>query len=339
MCPFKEIPMKTKFTVFLCILLSLSLFAALCGCSGGETDPKQKSGLQVVCVGFPEYDWARNILGGNPGNVSLSLIIDNGADPHSYQATVQDIAEITSCDLLIHTGGVSDQWVADALRAGAADTLTEINMLSLLADRLVEEEIVEGMEAEEEDAGAEEGPELDEHVWLSLRNSALVCEEICSRLSELDADNAAAYRANCDKYLTSLDALDEEFESFLSGAALNTVLVADRFPFRYLTEDYGMDYYAAFVGCSSETNASFETVLFLAEKRSELSLPAVLILDGSDGEIAKAVLQNSKGGEDCDILTLDSLQSVTREQIEDGKTYLSVMENNLSVLRQALGAE
>jgi len=331
--------MKKKITALLCILLSLSLFSALCGCGGDKAVSEKDDALTLVCVGFPEYDWARNILGDNPGNVSLSLIIDNGADPHSYQATVQDIAEISSCDLLVHTGGVSDQWVADALKASAEESLTEINMLSFLADRLVEEELVEGMEAEEEEHEAEEDPEPDEHVWLSLRNAAMVCEDICEKLSALDADNAETYRANCDEYLAELDRLDGEFAAFLENTPLKTILLADRFPFRYLAEDYGIDYYAAFAGCSSETSASFETVLFLADKRSELDLPAVLILDGSDGEIAKAVLQNSVGGEDCEILTMDSLQSITREQIDGGKTYLSVMENNLSVLRQALGAE
>ena len=330
--------MKNKSGSLLCILLSLVLLFSLCGC-GEKAVSGEEDSLKIVCVSFPEYDWARSILGENPGNVSLSLIIDNGADPHSYQATVQDIAEISSCDLLIHTGGVSDQWVADALSTVKKDAPAEINMLSLLSDRLVEEELVEGMEPEEEEADAQETPELDEHVWLSLGNAKMVCEAISRKLAELDGANAAVYAQNCADYLASLDALDKDFSTFLADAPLDTILVADRFPFRYLAEDYALNYYAAFVGCSSETNASFETVLFLADKRSKLALPAVLILDGSDGEIAKAVLQNSPGGENCEILTLDSLQSVTRAQIDGGKTYLSVMEGNLSVLRQALGAE
>ena len=329
--------MKKRPVTAVCLLLIAALCCTLCACGGTKPDEKQ-TGIKIVCIGFPEYDWTRSLLGENPADVSLSLIIDSGADPHSYQATVEDIAEITACDLLIHTGGVSDQWVADALSTVKKNAPAEINMLSLLSDRILAEELVEGMQTKEEHEHEEEGPEPDEHVWLSLRNAQTVCAAITEALCALDADNSTLYRQNLADYTAQLAALDAEFTEALRTAPCDTILVADRFPFRYLTEDYGIRYYAAFAGCSAETDASFETVIFLAEKLSELELPAVLTLDGSDARIAQAVLSNSEA-EDCAVLSLNSMQSVRRTQIDGGLRYPDVMRSNLAVLRQALGID
>ena len=181
----------------------------------------------------------------------------------------------------------------------------------------------------------EEGPEYDEHVWLSLKNTQVICEAICGALSAADPANADAYAANTAAYTEQLAALDDEYADAAADAARDTVLFADRFPFRYLTDDYGLTYYAAFVGCSAETEASFETIRFLSEKVDELALPCILIIEGSDGSIAATVAENA-AAEDVRILTMNSLQSVTAADLSAGVTYLSVMRDNLEVLREAL---
>ena len=190
----------------------------------------------------------------------------------------------------------------------------------------------EGMEEKEEE---EEEGALDEHVWLSLKNAAVLTEAIEKALAEIDPENASLYEANLAAYLEKLSTLDAVYAGAVKEGAHDTLLFGDRFPFRYLTEDYGLKYYAAFSGCSAETEASFETILFLADKVDELGLSCILTIDGSDQKIAGTVAQTAKSGEP-EILTLNSIQSITKEDMESGTTYLSVMEENLEVLKKAL---
>ncbi len=196
-----------------------------------------------------------------------------------------------------------------------------------------DEDVEEGHEHEHEH---EEGEiEYDEHVWLSLRNASTLVQSISDSLQKIDVKNAESYKKNADQYVEKLTKLDEEYKAATSEATTKTLLFGDRFPFRYLVNDYGLDYYAAFVGCSAETEASFETISFLTEKVDELSLKAVMTIESSDHRIAETIVQNTKS-KDQAILTMDSMQSTTSEDVESGTTYLSVMENNLSVLKEAL---
>nr|MCR5282715.1 metal ABC transporter substrate-binding protein [Lachnospiraceae bacterium] len=191
-------------------------------------------------------------------------------------------------------------------------------------------------EADEHEHEHEEGEaEYDEHVWLSLRNAAALTESISKKLQGIDATNAGTYQANSDAYIKQLNDLDQQYSDAVSEASVKTVLFGDRFPFRYLTDDYGLTYYAAFVGCSAETEASFETIQFLAGKVDELSLHAVMTIEGADHRIAETIVQNT-AAKDGQILTMDSMQSTTSKDVGDGVTYLSVMEKNLSVLKEAL---
>ncbi len=178
-------------------------------------------------------------------------------------------------------------------------------------------------------------PENDEHVWLSLRNAGIFVNTISEALQKLDPDNASSYQKNAEAYIKELNSLDNEYKAAVDGASKKTLLFGDRFPFRYLTDDYGLNYYAAFIGCSADTEASFETIAFLAQKVDELSLNCVLTIEKSDGKIAKTVIESSSD-RNRKILVLDSLQSVTKKDVESGATYLSIMENNLSVLKEAL---
>ena len=268
------------------------------------------------------------------------MLLDTGVDLHSYQPTADDIMKISSCDLFIYVGGESDEWVDDVLKEAVNPDMITINLLDILGDSVKEEEIVEGMQEEDEEHNQEseneEEVEYDEHVWLSLRNSALLVQSICDAVCTLDQDNTAVYQENAASYISLLNDLDSRYEETVSDASCSTLLFGDRFPFRYLTDDYDLTYYAAFVGCSAESEASFETITFLAQKVDELSIHTVMTIEGSDHRIAETIISNTNT-QDQQILTLDSMQSVTAEDVASGITYLSIMEENLEILRQALG--
>ena len=330
--------------VFLCAAgLSVPAFAE----DAGES-------VKVVVTVFPAYDWTMQILGDDPAGMEVSWLFNNGVDPHSYQPSMEDILKIADCDLFIYVGGESDKWVNDALAGAVNPDMKVLKLLDILGDAAREEELVDGMQAEEtvteaeaktgetgeaelDNAEAEKADEaeLDEHVWLSLRNAELFCDEIAGALADLDLENAQAYEDNASAYIEQLQALDESYEQTVSDASGDTILVADRFPFRYLTDDYGLHYYAAFAGCSAETEASFETIIFLTQKVDELGLPCVLTIEGSDGKIAETIVQ-STASKDQQILTLDSMQSETTDSVQAGESYLGAMEENLKVLQEAL---
>ena len=194
------------------------------------------------------------------------------------------------------------------------------------------EDLCEHMEGH----GHDHEEEADEHVWLSLKNAKTLVDAISNALQELDPDNKDAYAANAAAYIEKLSALDGAYQSAVDGAARKTVLFGDRFPFRYLVDDYGLSYYAAFAGCSAESEASFETVSFLAKKVDELKLPCVLTIEGKNHKIAETIVENT-AEKNQKILTMDSMQSTTSEDVANGTTYLSVMEQNLSMLKEALG--
>ena len=299
----------------------------------------QPAGISIVTTIFPEYDWVKNILGDNPAGAQVTMLLDNGVDLHSYQPSAEDILKISTCDLFIYVGGESDEWVEDALQEAVNSDMKVINLMEVLKDEIKEEEIVEGMEAEEEEEEGEEGEEeeveYDEHVWLSLKNTMKLCGAIEQALEEIDPVNAEGYRANADSYVSELDSLDKEYKAAVSSASFNTVLFGDRFPFRYLADDYGLKYYAAFVGCSAETEASFETIVFLAGKVDELGLPAILTIESSDGKIADTIKNNTQG-KDQQILVMDSMQSTTGSDVEAGASYLGIMEANLEELKKAI---
>ncbi len=501
------------------------------------SDTNDDGKLSIVTTIFPEYDWVKTIVGDNAENVDITMLLDNGVDLHSYQPTAEDIMKIATCDMFVYVGGESDEWVEDALAEATNENMVVVDLLDVLGESVKEEEIVEGMEAEEHDhdhsaevstfeddevedrtledwagewqspyqylldgeldeafeamaeekgdmtaeeykeyyktgyesdivsvkiegdnieftyengdvvnsdyeyvgyfiqdwssgtraamyrfeavdkeAGApiyieindhmiaphaaehfhirmsdesfdaivdpetywptffpadmsaqdisdhlsgkdehdeeaeeateetadadehehEEGEvEYDEHVWLSLKNTEVLCTEIEAQLETIDPDNAETYKANLDSYVAELDALDAQYQETVDAASVKTLLFGDRFPFRYLVDDYGLDYYAAFVGCSAETEASFETIIFLADKVNELGLNAVMTIEGNDHTIAETVRDNTES-KDQEILTLDSMQSTTSEDVANGASYLSIMTDNLEVLKSAL---
>lgn len=309
----------------------------LSGCgSSATTDAADGGGtaaLKVVCTSYAAYDWARNIVANLSDHYQLTYLLTGGVDLHSYQPTVADVAAIKECDLFVCVGGESERWVQDALSDATNPNQQVVSLLEALGTSAVEEEVVEGMQAdgdEEDEDGA-----YDEHVWLSLRNAQTLVDVLCDALVTLDGAHEDDLRANAEAYDARLAELDGRYQQAVAGAAHDTLLFADRFPFRYLVDDYGLGYYAAFVGCSAETEASFETMRFLSDRLVELGLPAVLVLENSDQSVARTVIDTA-GRSDCPILVLDSLQSVSDDDVAAGVGYLETMEDNLSVLQQAL---
>lgn len=322
--------------------------------------------ISIVCTTFPQYDWVKNILGEEAEGFDVTLLLDNGVDMHSYQPTVKDIATAGSSDLFIYVGGESDTWVEDALKEAKNKDLKAINLMETLGNSVKEEEVVEGMQEERKSLGhsheksskekqeqtqkeshensqeingqkeaADEEPEYDEHIWLSIRNAEIMVKNIEKAIEQLDSDNAKVYQTNAENYIKKLDTLDKQYANTIQNAKYKAILFGDRFPFRYMADDYDLKYYAAFAGCSAETMAGFETVTFLAKKADELRLPVILTIENSDGRIAEAVKSNTTK-KNQKILAMNSLQSVTKEQLADGITYLQVMQENLSVLSEAL---
>ena len=328
------------------LLAALMLVGMLAGCAnqaemptvtatpaGSQAQPTAEEKIRIVTTIFPEYDWVREILGDKADSAEITMLLDKGVDLHSYQPTADDLIKISDCDLFVYVGGESDGWVDDALKSAANRDRKVINLLDVLGDSVKEEETVEGMQEEEED---QEEKEYDEHVWLSLKNAKTLVGAISAALQELDPDNKDAYAANADAYGQKLSALDAEYRKAVSAGTYRTLLFGDRFPFRYLVDDYGLSYYAAFAGCSAESEASFETVSFLARKVDEGKLPCVLTIEGKNHKIAETIVQNT-AGKNQKILTMDSMQSTTSQDVANGTTYLSLMAKNLDVLKEALG--
>ncbi len=483
-----------------------------------EITASEDKSLNIVCTIFPEYDWVKEILGSHAENDTITYLLDNGVDLHSYQPTAKDMAEIARCDLFIYVGGESDEWVEDALAEAVNPDMQVINLMEVMGDSAKLEELKEGMQEEEHehshehnttfednevkdrelsewngkwqsaypllldgsldevwehkaeeddsmtaedyknkytsayatdvvtieinapeityitedsritaeyaysgyyirtkddgskqvrykfeksggddsasqyivfsdhniapsepehfhlysgndgfDALVEEGThfptyypanlsaedivdemtggeghsheegeeEYDEHVWLSLKNAKLLCAEITDKLCILDDASSEDYKNNLTAYAEQLDKLDSDFQTLADSASVKTLVFGDRFPFRYFVDDYGLDYYAAFVGCSAELEASFETIIFLADKVNELDVSTVFTIENSDQKIARTVIENTND-KTQNIAVLNSLQSVTSQQIADGVNYLSLMQENYDVLKNAL---
>ena len=328
------------------MLVALCLcVGALVGCSASEGEgnmsaQQNANKTSVVCTTFPSYDWARQIIGDHTDAIDLELLLDDGVDLHSYQPTVEDIAKVGSADLLVYVGGTSDAWVEDALKNATNSNMRSISLMDAVGSAVREEEVVEGMQGEDEPDHAEVSAhesevEYDEHVWLSLKNARAIVEGIAAELEAMDPENAQDYANNAQEYEQQLSDLDAEYQAAVDSSRNHTLLYGDRFPFRYLTEDYGLTYYAAFVGCSAETEASFDTITILASKVDELGLHSVLVIENSDQKIANTIIKSTKT-KNQEILVMDSLQSTAMSDVDAGTTYLSVMRQNLKTLTKAL---
>ena len=310
--------------IIVLLLSALMVLSVLSGCDNKKNNNDNK--LKVVTTIFPIYDWVREVLGDVDADVEV--LLNNGVDLHSYQPTVDDIAKINNADVFMYVGGESDGWVESVLESNK--NVRVVNLLEVLGDSVKLEEELEGVEHDYEHDHEDE-EEYDEHVWLSLRNAKKCVEAIKDVLCELDSSNADRYEKNAEEYIEKLELLDQKYMEVVSNSKNNTLIFGDRFPFRYLVDDYNLNYYAAFVGCSSESEASFNTITFLANKLDELGLTSILTIEGNNHKIAETIIKNTEN-KNQEILTLNSMQG----GILEGDTYLSIMEANLEVLKKAL---
>ena len=304
--------MKRLIAALLCLCLML------CGCTAQPEKPHDETKLQIVCTSFPAYDFAREIAG---DRAELTLLIKPGSEVHSYEPTPKDMIRIQESDLFICNGGESEQWAKTLITP-------KLNTIYMMGCVDTVEESADGI------YNAEDGePELDEHVWTSPLNAIKISEEICNALCKLDTDNAEAYKTNFAAYKAQLMTLDREFRQVIKNSGKHTLVFADRFPMRYFALEYGLDCYAAFPGCSSETEPSAKTVAYLIDRVREDKIPAVLYMEFSNQKMADVICEDTG----CKKLPFYSAHSVSAEQFEQGVSYLDLMRINLNSLKEALG--
>ena len=330
MLNFKKIP---SILISVCLVFCIILFS---GCTQNENKNTNENSdkLSIVCTIFPVYDWVKQILGEKFDDCNVTLLLDNGVDLHNYQPTANDIINISTCDMFIYVGGESDDWVDGVLASANNDKMAKINLLEVLGGDAKEEEMLDGMEVEDEADGSETHA-LDEHIWLSLKNAQKLCGYISAKLCEIDSANSSVYSQNAENYIGKLSTLDKKYQTATDTDGDIVLLFGDRFPFRYMADDYGITCFAAFSGCSAETEASFETISFLAGKVDEFNLKTVLTIEGSHSQIAQTIIATTSE-KNQQVLALDSMQSTTSKDIENGADYLTIMQKNLEVLKQAL---
>lgn len=318
--------MKRLTSIFL-ILSIIFISLSMTACSTGGKDTTDNGKLNIVATIFPQYDFARQI-GGN--KVNLSMLLPPGSEAHTFDPTVQDIQTIMNADIFIYVGGISDSWIYDILNAVSTDKTEVISLMDITG--AVEEEIIEGMDAEEENEDEDEA-EYDEHVWTSPKNAIKICNYICEKMCSKDTENALYYKENLNKYIKSLNQLDTNIRQITENASNRTLIFGDRFPFRYFTDEYGLDYYAAFPGCASNTEPSISTIAFLINKVKEEKIPVVFYIEFSNQSVADTICE----GTGAKKLLFHSCHNVSADDFNAGITYLELMTRNVENLREAIG--
>lgn len=321
--------MKRLFSLMICLCLLLSL----CGCKGGCYESSGE-GLDIVTTVFPAFDFAREITG---DKARVCLLVPPGSESHSFEPTAQDILRIQNCDLLICNGGESEVWMEDIL-AGMDRAVPTLVMLDCV--QALEEEVKAGMqiaghkhEADGHEGHGHEETEYDEHVWTSPRNAALISRAIGEALQAIDPVNGETYAGRTERYCRQLLALDGEFRTLFESSSHPTMIFADRFPARYFVEEYNLDYYAAFPGCAEEAEPSARTVAFLIDTVQKEQVPAVFYIEFSNQKMADVIREDTH----CRKCLFHCCHNVTRQQLDEGISYLGLMEQNLNTLREVFG--
>ena len=308
-------------------LLSVSLMFCLSGC--GIAEEKMDDGrLKVVATVFAEYDFLRNIAG---DAVNLSMLMMPGADLHAFDPTPKDIMEVQEADLFVTVGGESDAWSEKIIDSIDSNKLQTVRLMDCV-DHVVEEELVEGMEAEDDEDGHGEEKEFDEHVWTSPKNAVQIVEKLRDKLCRMDEANAELYQDNAKSYIKKLQKLDEAFTELVQNAKRREIIVADRFPFRYFADAYGLKYYAAFPGCSTQTGASVETIAFLIRKAKEDDIPVVFHMEMSSEAMCNTICDEAGAKK----AQLNAVHNISRQDFNKGIGYLELMKENIEVLKEAL---
>ena len=323
---------KSLKIIIVFVAIMLAIIGAVVGFSNLNKNNKKVS---IITTNFPAYDFARAVAG---EEADIKMLIKPGAEIHDFEPTPQDIIDIKNSKMFIYTGGESDEWIEDVLD----DINTNDTKLFRMMDAVeaVEEEIVDGMEHEHEhEDGNEEGQEhekeeaeYDEHVWTSLKNAQKIVGNIKDELVKISPENKNIFESNAEKYVNKLRKIEQEFQDVVKNGSRKTIVFGDRFPLRYFVDDYGLSYFAAFPGCSDQTEASSKTVAFLVDKIKSEKIPVVFKIEMSSGKIADTIA-NETGAK---VLTFNSAHNISADDFKNGMTYAEIMEKNVKALEEAL---
>lgn len=316
------------------LLLALALAVSLCACAS-PAERSDDGKIRIVATLFPYYDFARAIAG---GRADVTLLLSPGREAHSFEPTPLDAVTISEADVFLHNGGEGEYWVDQMLDAAGGHIAVTARMMDYV-DAL-DEEYVEGMQGtddhdhdHDEDADHDSDEiEYDEHIWTAPKNAVILCRAVCDAVCKADPANEEFYRANCETYCAQLEALDARFSSLCASAPRKLLVFADRFPMLYFCREYGLDYRAAFHGCSGDTEPSLATIKFLIDKVEDEDIPVVYTIDLGTKKVA-AVVSECTGAA---VETLYSMQTVSRADFDAGETYLTLMERNYEALRKGL---
>jgi len=310
------------------MLAVLTALVVVCLSFAGEAFAQETKAekISVVATNFPAFDFARQVAG---DRASVTMLLPPGAESHTFEPTPQDILKIQNADLFLYVGGESDTWVDDIL-SSFDQKVHAVRMIDCVA--AVAEETVEGMQSEEEEEASAEGIEYDEHVWTAPKNAILIGQAVAKELEALDPINAPAYQANSENYTQKLETLDQQFKDFFAGVTNKTLIMGDRFPLRYFADEYGLTYYAAFPGCSTETEPSAATISFLIDKVRETQVSTVFYIEFSNHLVADSIAEETH----TRTALFHSCHNVSKAELDQGATYLSIMAQNLETLKEAM---
>jgi zinc transport system substrate-binding protein len=316
--------------IIITILLLFILSGFFAGCINNPKTKNNTENITIVATIFPPYDFAKQICG---GAAEVEMLLPPGAESHSYEPSAQDIIKIQNCDLFIYVGGESDTWV-DNILSSLDKPIKTVKMMDYI--NIVEEEAIYGIKTHHDEAAETKSKnhekEYDEHVWTSPRNAVLITQAITDAICEIDTKNVDLYRQNSLNYIIQLEELDSQFADFFDAVTNKTLIFGDRFPLRYFVDEYNLTYYAAFPGCSNETEASAATIAFLIDKVKEEHISTIFYIEFSNHKIADSIAEatNTKTA------LFHTCHNVSKEELENGATYLSLMKQNLATLKECM---
>ncbi|MBQ9940035.1 MAG: zinc ABC transporter substrate-binding protein [Clostridia bacterium] len=319
--------MKNVKGILLCFLFALSVVTFI-SCENNST--YENDDVTIICTAYPQYDWIRQIIGDCNNDINLVLLLKGGNDIHSYQPSAEDIMRISQCSMVVALGTESEKWIYDTVENNPSNNTIVVSLIEELGDNAIHSNSEHYHNGQETIHHTED---VDEHVWISYKNAGVLCEVVCKYIIGLDNENREEYTNNLNVYLEKLQKADEEFKNKIEQTKSDTLIFADRFPFRYFIEDYGLNYLAAFEGCSADCEVSFETLISLSECVDLTGANAVFTVDNSDGKIANTVIENTKS-KNAQILNLNSMQYFSNEMYDT--SFLSVMAENSEKIIKAL---
>lgn len=317
--------------IFKMIIVTIMIFSvvSLTGCNNTK---KEDNKLTIITTSFPGYDLARAITKDSK-NINVKMLLKPGAEMHSYEPTPQDIKDIKKSSIFIYVGGDSDEWINDVLKSIDVNSTKVIKLMDLV--NVVEEEHVEGMEEheeQEEHEEEEEEVEYDEHVWTSPKNAITIINKLKDEVIKIDSSSKELYDNNTNSYVSKLNEIDSKIKDIVNNSKRKTLVFGDRFPLRYFVDAYSLKYYAAFPGCSEQTEASSKTISFLIKKVKEESIPVVFHIELSNGKIAETISKETN----AKVLEFKTGHNISQKDFDAGVTFVDIMNDNIEVLKEAL---